>query len=313
MTPSKSKRPVWVYAALAANLGIAAAKFVAAAATSSAALVSEGIHSTADTGNELLLLLGLHRSRRPADAAHPYGHGKELYFWSLIVAIILFAMGGGLSIYEGVEHLLHPRRLEHPLVSFIVLGIAFAFEAASLGVAIKELKREWPEASIWGAIQSSKNPSVFTIAAEDMAALAGLLIAFAGVGLSTALGKPSLDAWASVAIGVLLAAVAVLLARESRALLVGEAATRALVNDVRQIAQADRMVRQVEEPLTMQLSPNDVLLNLVVHFSDGLSIREVSAAVQRIEASIQGAHPEVKRVFVEPAHSSPNGRPAPSR
>lgn len=178
-------------------------------------------------------------------------------------------------------------------------------------LAVKELKREWPELSLLRAIHSSKNPSVFTIAAEDMAALAGLLMAFAGVALDAAFGEPSFDAWASVAIGALLGAVAVLLARESRALLVGEAGTRALVNDVRRITKSDRAVRQVEEPLTMQLGPSDVLLNLVVQFAEGLSIEEVATAVQRIEASIQEAHPEVRRIFIEPTHPSPDGLPTP--
>ncbi|HVU05481.1 MAG TPA: cation diffusion facilitator family transporter [Polyangiaceae bacterium] len=301
MKSREAKRPVWVYAALAANLAIALAKFVAAAVTSSAALVSEGIHSTADTANELLLLLGIHRGRRPADAAHPYGHGKELYFWSLIVAVILFGLGGGLSVFEGLEHLLHPRPLEHPVASFIVLGVAFVFESTSLGVALGELKRQSPGASIWRAIRASKDPSVFTIAAEDMAALAGLLLAFIGVSAATLFHEPAIDAWTSVCIGALLAAVAVILARESRALLVGESGTRALVVDVRRIAEADRVVCRVEEPLTMQLGPTDVLLNLVVRFADGLSSEDVSTAVERIEASIQRTHPEVTRVFIEPA------------
>jgi cation diffusion facilitator family transporter len=292
---------------MAANLGIAAAKFIAAAMSSSSALVSEGIHSLADTGNELLLLLGLRRSRRPASETHPYGHGKELYFWSLIVAIMLFAFGGGMSIYEGIAHFARPEPLRNPAVNFVVLGVAFVFELGSLSIAWRELEKEHPRASAWTAIRKSKDPSVFTIVAEDLAALAGLVVAFVGVLLDALFDEPRFDAAASLVIGMILCMVAVVLARESRGLLVGEAGTHALVTDVRRIAERDPAVTWVSEPLTMQLGPNDVLLNLVVEFSGRISGAEVPIAVGRIESAIQSAHPEITRLFVNATAQHPGG------
>jgi cation diffusion facilitator family transporter len=302
--PHGSRRvPVAVYGALAANFGIAVAKFAAAAITGSSALLSEGIHSVADTGNELLLLLGISRSRKPADATHPYGYGKELYFWSLIVSIILFALGGGASIYEGVEHMIHPEPLRPATWSFVVLGMALVFESASLTLALRELRSEPGPASVWRAVRSSKDPTVYMIVGEDVAAVTGVIVAAIGVALGSRFAEPLFDAAASIVVGCILSAVAILLARESRDLLVGESGGGALVEDVRRIAELDDAVERVGRPLTMQLGPNEVLVNLTVEFSSDLPKADLAVALERIESAIQRAHPEVTRIFVKSTFS----------
>jgi cation diffusion facilitator family transporter len=301
MSRTTGERPIVIYGALAANLGIAVAKFVAAAVTGSSAMLAEGIHSAADSGNELLLLLGLKRSRRPPDEQHPYGHGKELYFWSLIVAILLFSVGGGISLYEGVTHLMKPHPLESATPNFIVLGIAFVFEFASFAIGVRKLRAESPGLSLWAAVRASKDPSVFMVVGEDLAALLGILAAFGGVALAQITGRPEFDAAGSVVVGIVLCAVSVLLASESRALLIGESGGRALARSVREIASSDPSVCRVGAPLTMQLGPREVLLNLDVEFKPDLTMSELRAALVRIEESLRRAHPEITRMFLEAA------------
>ncbi len=295
----EEKRPIVVYAAIAANLLIAVSKFGAAFLSGSSAMTAEGIHSVVDTGNEALLLLGLRRSRRPPDAAHPFGHGKELYFWSLIVAVVIFGVGGGMSILEGLLHLLHPSELRDPFWNYVVLGIAFVSEGTSWAIAMRELLRGKRQGNFWRTLRASKDPSVYTVIAEDSAALAGLLVAFLGVFLSHRLNNHYLDGGASILIGLILAAVALFLAFESRGLLVGESADQDLVRSVREVAAADAAVQRVHDPLTMHFGPREILLNLDVEFRAELSSEELAAAVDRLEAAIHGRHPEIRRIFIE--------------
>lgn len=299
MATTPEKRPIAVYGAMIANLAIAASKLIVASISGSSAMLSEGIHSLADTGNELLLLLGLRRSGRPADATHPYGHGKELYFWSLIVAVVLFAVGGGMSIYEGLNHVLHPEPIKSPLWNYVVLAIAFVFEGGSFLVSVRELRKRNATAPLWQAFRWSKDPSVYTVVAEDAAALAGLVVAFAGVFLADRLGIPELDGVASLVVGAILIVVAVLLVIESRNLLIGESASPALVEDVRRIAEDDPDVLRAGYPLTMHLGPDEVLLNLDLEFRPELSGDALRTAIARIEFAIREKHPEVTRVFLE--------------
>ena len=301
--PSSKKA---VVAAIVGNLAIAATKFVAAAFTGSSAMISEGIHSVVDTGNGVLLLYGMRRGARPADTNHPFGHGKELYFWSFVVAIIVFAGGGGMSIYEGILHMRNPSPLENPLINYVVLGLAAVFESISFTVAWREFRQTRVGRGVWTTVHASKDPSLFTVVFEDSAALAGLAVAFLGVFLSHALAAPVLDGAASVAIGMILCSVAVVLARESRGLLVGESADPAVVTDIGALALADPGVVEVLRVLTMHMGPSEVLLNLKVAFAPGLTAPQVAAAVNRVEAEIRDRHPEVRLVYVEA------GEPAPS-
>ena len=294
-----ASNPVAVYGAMAANFTIAVIKFGAALLTGSSAMFSEGVHSLVDTGNQLLILLGIRRSRKPADARHPFGYGKELYFWSLIVAMLLFGIGGGIAVYEGVTHLQHPGALENPTWTYVVLAIAFVVEGAAFYVALRELRKETGDQSLWQAVRGSKNPAVFTVLIEDTAAGLGLIVAFLGVFLGHRLHNPYLDGVASLVIGLILAVMAVFLAFESKGLLLGESASPALVRAVRQLVTADPAVRGAADPLTMHFGPDQVLLNLDVQFRDDLSAAEVATAVDRLERAIREAQPSVTRIFIE--------------
>jgi cation diffusion facilitator family transporter len=288
-----------VIAAIVGNAAIAAIKFVAGAMTGSSAMISEGIHSVVDTGNGALIFHGLRRGARPPDAAHPFGHGTEVFFWSLIVAVSIFGIGGGMSIYEGAVHLRHPAPLENPLINYIVLAAAMVFEAISFSVAWSAFRKHRKGRRTLVAIHHAKDPSLFTVLFEDSAALLGLAVAFLGVLLSHLLHAPVLDGVASIAIGVILVCAALWLAYESKSLLVGEAADPELVAAVEEIALADPAVIGLGTVLTMHLGPREVLLNIEVQFKPGLTVEEVHAAVHRIEAHISEPFPEVTRVFVE--------------
>lgn len=290
-----------IYAAIIANFAIAIAKFTAAAFTGSSAMISEGIHSVVDTGNGGLLLMGMRASKKPPDARHPFGYGKELYFWSLIVAVVIFAAGGGVSIYEGVLHLLHPAPLQDPTWNYVVLGLAAVFESIALVIAYRQFRKQAPADGLWRAIRKSKDPTTFSVLFEDAAALLGLAAAFAGVYLGHRFNNPHFDGGASVAIGVILCGVAVLLARECKGLLVGEGAEPEVLDEIRRIAEADPSISEVKRPLTMHFGPSTVLLTLDAHFRGGLSGDEIGAAVNRIERSIRKAHPEISHIFVESA------------
>ena len=294
-----SEKPVAVYGAMAANLAIAVTKFFAAFFTGSSAMLSEGIHSLVDTGNQSLLLLGIHLSKRPADETHPFGHGKELYFWSLIVAMLLFGIGGGMSVYEGITHLMHPGPLEDPTWNYWVLGLGFIFEGISWTIAFKKFLPQVGQDGFWRAILTSKDPSVITVLFEDSAALAGLVVAFVGVFLSHQLNNPYLDGAASIVIGLILAMVAVLLAYESRGLLLGESADTSTIKSIQRLAKADPAVERVRRPLTMHFGPNEVLLNLDIQFRQELSATELTSTVDRLEKTIREEHPTIKHIFIE--------------
>jgi cation diffusion facilitator family transporter len=296
---SESESPIAIWGAMAANVLIAATKFVAASFTGSSAMLSEGIHSVVDTGNQVLLLLGLRRSRKPADESHPFGHGKELYFWSLIVAVALFGIGGGMSIYEGLNHLRHPHPLEDPRWGYGVLAACFLFEGVSWIVAFRALREKVSRQGFWRSVHRSKDPSVITVLFEDSAALVGLVIAFAGLFLSHRFRNPALDGIASIAIGLLLAVVALFLAYESKGLLVGESAQPEVVQSIRELASAVPAVDRVRHLLTMHLGPENVLLNLEVDLKPGLSAAEAAETLHRLERDIRERHPEVHRIFVE--------------
>jgi cation diffusion facilitator family transporter len=288
-----------VYVAMAANVGIAITKFIAAAITGSSAMLSEAIHSVIDTGNQLLLLFGLYRSARPPDEAHPFGHGKELYFWGLMVGVLLFGVGGGMALFEGAQHLLHPRPLDNPLWAYVVLAVAAAFESVSFVNATRELLRRRGPSEFWERVHRSKDPSVFTTFFEDLAALLGLIVAFVGIYLGHRFQNPYFDGGASVLIGLILAAVALTLVYESRGLLIGESTSPEVVADLRKIAAADPAVSSARSPLTMHLAPFEILLNLEVVFKQDTPAVEQVAAVERIEKAIREKYPSITRIFIE--------------
>ncbi len=288
-----------VYVATAANLAVAITKFIAAAVSGSSAMFAEGVHSLVDTGNELLLLLGLRRSRRRADAYHPYGYGQELYFWSLIVAVVLFGIGGGVAIYNGASHLMRPRPLEDPFWAYVVLAVAVGLEGTSWFFAMSRMVARTGGRSLWQTIRRSDDPSVFTILFEDSAALAGLATAFLGVYIGHRLNNPYVDGAASIVIGLILAIVALFLIRESKGLLVGEAANPEVVESITAIVRDDPDVVAVDRVLTLVLGPDDILLNLDARFHPSLSAAELAAAVSRLERALRQCHPSVRRIFIE--------------
>jgi len=265
-------------------------------------MLSEAIHSSVDTGNGILLLVGQNRSKRPADAQHPFGHGKELYFWSMLVAVMIFGVGGGISIAEGVHRMLSPAELGDPKWNYVVLAIAFAFDGGSFVIGFKELwKQKAPHHGVIQAIRESKDLSVVSVVLEDSAALLGLLFALAGVSVSHALDAPRIDAAASIAIGLLLAAVALVLLSESRKSLIGERADKELTDGIRALALEDPDVVDVDRLLTMQLGSDQVLLNASLSFRDDIEGPQLAAAIERLSASIRKAHPDVRPIFIQPA------------
>jgi cation diffusion facilitator family transporter len=295
---------VAIYGAIAANIAIAVTKFVVAGLTNSSAMLSEGIHSVVDTGNGALLLLGVHRSQAEASPEHPYGHGKELYFWSLIVGVLIFGAGGGISFYEGLLNVRAPKPLQDPHWNYVVLALAAVFEGASLVIALRQFARERGDKPFWKALHQSKDPATYTVLAEDSAALAGLAIAALGVFFSHKLQMPRLDGVASMAIGVLLAVVAVLLIRESRGLLVGEGVQRKTADAIRQLALAERSVLEAGRVLSMYVGPEEILVTLDLSFDPGLPAAEVAATIKRIEDAVRQRFPKVHRIYLEPvAHS----------
>lgn len=300
MASAAHDRPIAVYGAMAANFAIAICKFGAAFVTGSSAMISEGVHSLVDTGNQGLLLLGIGRSARPADAQHPFGHGKELYFWSLIVAIVLFGVGGGISMYEGIRHVLDPAPPTDPTWNYVVLGVAAAAEGTSLAIAVLEFVPTIADESVWHAIRTSKDPSLVTVLFEDSAALTGIAVAFLGVFLAHRFELGMLDGIASIVIGGILAGVAVFLAYESRGLLVGESADVAVVEGIRQVVEDDPAVDRAHAPLTMHLAPHQVLLNVDVRFRADLVAEEMATAIERLERAIRNRYPDVTRITIEP-------------
>jgi cation diffusion facilitator family transporter len=288
-----------IFAAIAGNLAIAVTKFVAAAFTGSSAMLSEGIHSLVDTGNGALLLLGVRMSRKHPDATHPFGHGMELYFWSLIVAILIFALGGGMSVYEGVIHIANPRQIKNPTWNYAVLSFAIVFESISFYFAVKAFRKEKGDQGVWQAIHGSKDPTTFTILFEDTAALLGLLVALVGIFLGHQLNNPYLDGGASITIGVILGVVAGFLAYESKGLLIGEGVNPQTLASIRAIAGADPAVAEVRKALTMHLGPQEVLLTLDIRFQKELTAAEIAEAIDQLEEKIRDRHPQIRYIFVE--------------
>lgn len=296
----KSGSKLVVYAALAGNLAIAITKFVAAAITGSSAMLSEGVHSLVDTTNEVLLLYGMSRAKKDPDRSHPFGYGRELYFWAFIVALLVFALGAGVSIYEGVAHLMHPEPMERPLVNYIVLLASMVFEGASWLLALRDFRSHKGDLGYFQAFRRSKDPTTFTVLFEDSAALLGLLIALAGVAAAQWLAMPRLDGVASIAIGIVLAISSLLLARETKGLLIGESAHPQVRDAILRIAGADADVRSANGVLTVQMGPDQVVAALSAEFRDGLDSNRIEACVNRIEAAIKQSHPVVSVLFVKP-------------
>lgn len=296
---ASSKSRIVVYAALVGNGAIAIAKFFAAAITGSSALLAEGVHSVADTGNQALMLLGLKRAEKPADRTHPFGYGKEVFFWGFVAAIVLFALGAGLSIYEGVTHLLHPAELKDPLPNYIVLGFAAVFEAGATSFAVRELLRRKGGRGVIETIRESKDPSLFVVLFEDCAALVGIAVAAIGVFLADRTGNPAFDAGASIVIGLILAVVSLWLAWETRGLLVGEAARTSLLEGVRRIVREDESIERVGKLLTMHMGPEKVLVVMSVDFRPDLPAEEIVHAAAELERRIRSEHETVGWVFLE--------------
>jgi len=289
-----------IYAAAAGNLAIAASKFVAYAFTGSSAMLTEAIHSVVDTGNQGLLLLGMKRAARAPDASHPFGYGMELYFWSFVVALMIFALGGAVSIYEGFLKILDPEPMTRPWVNFLVLGAAIGFEGTSFSVAWRESRRRAPNRRMLSAVHRSKDPSLFAVLLEDAGALLGLSFALLGVTAAVLFDLPWADGAASMAIGLLLVCVAAFMANETRSLPTGEAAAPETVGSIRRILAADPRVAAVIEVLSLHLGPREVLVGVTIDFDDDLPGGAVEDAAQELSAAIQTAHPEVTRLFLRP-------------
>ncbi|CAK0763261.1 solute carrier family 30 (zinc transporter), member 9 [uncultured Gammaproteobacteria bacterium] len=297
MSSHSSKKVI--YAALAGNLGIAVTKSVAAYLTGSAAMLGEAVHSLVDTGNQWLLLHGMARAARPADASHPFGHGRELYFWVFIVAVSIFVGGGTVSIYEGIDKLLYPTPVHSAWINYLVLGASMIMEGFSFSIAVKEFREQKGELGYIAAIRASKDPTVFAVLLEDTAALLGLGVALVGIVASEVLALPQLDAIACLIIGLVLFSTAWFLASESMALLIGEAANPTVVEGIRAIAQKNGQVVGVNEILTQHLGPCEVLLNLSLDFKDCGSAGGVEGAVASLDAEIKAAFPQITRIFIE--------------
>jgi len=288
-----------IYAALFGNGAIAISKFVASAITGSSAMFSEGIHSVVDTGNQALLLFGLRQAKKPADKNYPFGHGKEIYFWSFIVAILIFAVGSGLSIFKGIAHIKHPEVITSPHINYIVLGLAILIEAFVFYIALKEFNKSRGKRSYMQAIKQGKDPGLFVVLLEDLAAMLGLIIAMLGVAISQFTGNYVYDGIASVGIGIVLAAIAALLAYETKGLLIGEAAEPEIINGVTKIANKYSGVEQVNEVLTMHMGPEYILVNLSVEFNDNIRAEKMEDVIASIDKEIKQNYKNIKRVFIE--------------
>jgi cation diffusion facilitator family transporter len=302
--PNASDQPqskTAIVAALAANLGIAIIKFVAAWFTGSSAMLSEGIHSLVDTANEWLLLLGLRASKQPASQGRPFGYGRELYFWAFMVAVFIFAIGGGLSLYEGYEHLLHPAPLGNPTWNYVVLAVAFALDGSSFLVARRTFNAQRGKQPFWAAFRASKDPSIFVVLFEDASDLLGLLIAFLGVFLSHWLKRPELDGVASLLIGLLLLVVAGLLLRETKSLLLGEPAEAPMLTSITAMVEAAPAVVRAAAPLSSYLSPHEILVVVPVEFAPELPADQLTRTIGSLCAAIKQAHPDVRHIFIQPA------------
>lgn len=288
-----------VLAAIAANLAITVTKFVAAALTGSSSMLSEAVHSLVDSGNEALMLVGLKRSKKPPDDRHPFGYARELYFWTFVVALVIFAGGAVVSIYEGVEKILHPEPVQSPWINFVVLGIAVVMEGISWLVALRAFNARRGKAGVFETVQASKDPTVFMVLFEDSAALVGLIIAAACLSADLLLDQPVFDGIGSVLIGLVLAVTAGFLAYETKSLLIGESARPDLVRGVRALLREEPVIERVNEVLTTHLGPEVVIVNLSLDLRDEVSAGEVEKAIARIDRRVKDRFPEISRVFTE--------------
>jgi cation diffusion facilitator family transporter len=299
---AQSSSKIAVVAAVLGNLAIAIIKFAAAVLSGSSAMISEGIHSLVDTGNGLLLLLGLKRAQRPADESHPFGHGKSLYFWTNIVAISIFGIGGGMSVYEGITHIQEVTPgtvLGDPTAAYLVLAISVLIEGTSFTIAVRQFMRAKGDAGAFQFLKHSKDPSLYTVVLEDSAALLGLIFAFLGIFLGHALNNPYLDGVASVAIGLLLMSVAWFLASRTAGLLLGEGVSPEELADIRRRVEADPAVRRAGDILTMYMGPHELLVNMGVCFVEGTTAEQMHEAIRRIEADLKNGYPQTNRVYIE--------------
>ncbi|PHR15232.1 MAG: cation transporter [Sphingopyxis sp.] len=289
-----------LFGALSANLGIAVAKFIAASITGSSSMLSEGIHSVVDSFNQVLLLYGEHRAGKPADRQHPFGYGRELYFWSFVVAIMIFAVGAGLSFYEGYIHYQNPEELRDPLINYIVLGVAFLMEGTSWTIAVREFASTKGETGWWAAIKLSKDPSVFIVMFEDSAALMGLIVAGAGVWASHWFDAPRLDGLASMVIGVILAMVAVLLARETKGLLIGERADSQVISRVRELLMQEDWVTAVNHVRTIHTAPKQVFVAISADLVDDITMGDAESEIEALEIMLKAEMPQLVSIYIRP-------------
>lgn len=294
------KNNVVLYGALIANLGIAVAKFVAAAVSGSSSMLTEGVHSLVDSGNQVLLLYGQSRAKRPSDAFHPFGYGRELYFWAFVVAILIFAIGAGVSIYEGWSHIVRPEPLGDPMINYVVLGIAFLLEGTSWLIAVRAFDAARGDLGWWKAVKRSKDPANFIVLFEDSAALLGLVIAAAGVWGSHWVGDARIDGAASIAIGIVLAAVAGLLAREAKGLLIGESAEPDLVAAIWQTLDRRPEITAVNHVRTIHTSPDAVFVAVSADFDDALPMGRAETLIEEMEAELKAAEPRLSSIYIRP-------------
>lgn len=294
------KANIVLYGALFANLGIAIAKFIAAAVSGSSSMLSEGVHSLVDSGNQLLLLYGQARAKRAPDSRHPFGYGRELYFWAFVVAILIFAIGAGISVYQGWIHIHDPEPLRDPTINYIVLAVAFLLEGTSWAIAVREFDAGRGEVGWWQAVRRSKDPAGFIVLFEDSAALAGLIIAAVGIWLSHATGDARIDGIASIAIGLILAAVAILLAREAKELLIGEAADPALIDTIRRIVEAHPEISAINHVRTIHTAPDSIFVAVSADFEDALRMGRAEALIEVIEGELKAASPLISSIYIRP-------------
>ena len=297
---ARIKDDIVLYGALAANLGIGVAKFVAAGLTGSSSMLTEGFHSVVDSGNQVLLLYGQKKAKRPADEAHPFGYGRELYFWAFVVAILIFAIGAGVSIFEGWRHIQEPEPLTSPTINYVVLAISFALEGSSWTIAVREFAKAKGDMGWWDAIHRSKDPAGFIVLFEDSAALAGLVIAGVGIWASHAFNDPRIDGAASIAIGVILALVAVLLARESKGLLIGERADPAIIATIRRIVAAHPAIISVNHVRTIHTAPDSIFAAISADFDDAVTMGNGETMIETMEDELRAAVPTLSSIYIRP-------------
>ncbi|MCK5903054.1 MAG: cation transporter [Cocleimonas sp.] len=297
MSASSSKKVI--FAALVGNALIAITKFIASAYTGSAAMFSEGIHSLVDTGNQFLLLYGMKQAARPANKEFPFGHGKEIYFWSFVVAILIFALGAGISLYEGIHHVLHPAQLSDPTINYIVLALAFLFEGVAFNIALKEFKKTKGELGYVEAVKRGKDPSMFVVLFEDGAAMLGLVVAFIGIGLAQITGIAAFDGIASIIIGLILAFTALWMAKETKGLLIGESAHPEIVDAIKIMINQIEPIERTNEVLTLHMGPDYILVNISADFKKSASSDDVESAIALLDQRIKARFTHVKRIFVE--------------